>query len=204
LRALLSPDEIERAMRFHFPLHRQRFIITRGLLRKTLSQYLDTAPDQIRFIYGPHGKPYLENNSLDLQFNVSHSADLAVFALTAHLEIGVDIEKMEPDFNEGVAKRFFSPTEYAQLMALSSDEKMKGFYQIWSKKEAIIKALGQGVFLSLTDFSVSLQAKESITLTHLTPPSICYVEHFAVPEHYQAAFATLESIGGVSYYKAYL
>lgn len=200
LLALLSPDETERAMRFHFPLHRQRFIIARGLLRKTVSLYTGIAPEEIAFTFGHHGKPYLQNNELNLQFNVSHSADLAVFAFTTQQEIGVDIEKMEPHFNKEIAKRFFSPQEYRQLMALSADEKIKGFYQVWARKEAIIKALGEGLFTSLADFSVSLQhSKESIMLTHLKHEYSYHVESFFAADEYQAAFATLEPIESIVY-----
>jgi len=202
LLALLSPDEAERALRFHFPLHRQRFIIVRGLLRKTINLYTGIEPEKITLSFGRHGKPYLQNNPLNLQFNVSHSDNLAVFALTIQQEIGVDIEKMEPYFNKAVAKRFFSPQEYTQLMALSTDERIKGFYQIWTKREAIIKALGEGLFTSSADFSVSLrQTKESIMVIHLKHEYSYHVESFLVPNDYQAAFSTLEPIENIVYKK---
>src|SRR5690349_19880357 len=89
---LLSVDEKERADRFHFPHHRDRFIIARGKLRELLSRYTQVPAEDILFRYGPRGKPYLENNSLDLQFNVSHSDDFAVYAFALHSEVGIDIE----------------------------------------------------------------------------------------------------------------
>lgn len=200
LLALLSPDEVKRAMRFHFPLHKQRFIISRGLLRKTLSLYTGIAPDQIVFNYGAHGKPCLQVNPDALQFNVSHSADLAVFALTTHQEIGVDIEKIEPDFREDVAKRFFSSQEYAQLMDLTGSARNKAFYQIWSRKEALIKAMGKGLFTPLTDFSINLsQTKESVSLMYSGQQVNYYIENIYVPDGYQAAIATVEPIENIIY-----
>jgi len=200
LLALLHPNETERAMRLHFALHRQRFIIARGLLRKTLNLYTGIEPEKITFNLGRHGKLYLQDNTLNLQFNVSHSDDFAVFALTIQQEIGVDIEKMAPHFNKKVAERFFSKQEYIQLMALSPKERIEGFYQIWTKKEAIIKALGEGLFTSLADFSVSLrQAKESVMLTYLKNQYNYHVESFLLPEDYQVAFATLEPITNIVY-----
>lgn len=200
LLTLLSPDEVKRAERFHFPLHRKRYIITRGLLRKILNLYTKIASDQIVFTYGPHGKPYLADNTFNLQFNISHSADMAVFAFTTLQEIGVDIEKIEPGFKEEVAKRFFSKEEYVQLMALSGHEQIKRFYQIWCRKEAVIKTLGQGLFIAPESFSTNLpHNKETISLTHSQQTYQYYIENLTAPEGYQAAFATLEPIEKVIY-----
>ncbi|MCD6039743.1 MAG: sfp [Gammaproteobacteria bacterium] len=204
LLSLLSPDEVERAMRFHFPLHRQQFIITRGLLRKTLSRYTGSAAKEIAFIYGPQGKPFLKDNSDDLQFNVSHSADLAVFAVTTQQNIGVDIEKIEPPFKEDVARRFFSQKEYTQLLSLTDEDQIKVFFQIWAKKEALIKALGQGLWTSLSSFSVSIMpGDEAVRLTHLQETYLYHVKNFLTPEGYQAAFATSEPIQQCVYYSAH-
>ncbi len=203
LLALLSPDEVKRAMRFKLPLHSQRFIITRGLLRKTLSLYTGVAPDKIVFNYGEHGKPHLQANPYALQFNVSHSADIAIFALTTYQEIGVDIEKIEPHFREDVAKRFFSSQEYAQLMDLTGDARNKGFYQIWSRKEALIKAAGKGLFTLSSDFSINLsETKESVSLMYAEQQVNYYIENIYVPDGYQAAIATTEPINNISNYSA--
>lgn len=202
LLALLHPNEIKRVMRLHFALHRQRFIIARGLLRKTLHLYTGIEPEKIIFNVGPHGKPYLQDNILKLQFNVSHSDDVAVFALAIQQEIGVDIEKMAPHFNKKIAERFFSQQEYSQLIELSPKESIEGFYQIWTKREAIIKALGAGLFSSLADFSVSLrQAKETIRLTYLTHQYRYHVESVLLTEDYQLAFATAQPIINIVYKK---
>ncbi len=202
LQTLLSPDEMKRAMRFRFPLHKQRFIISRSLLRKTISLYTGISPENIIFTYNDHGKPSLQQNNLSLQFNISHSADVAIFALTINQEIGVDIEKIEPHFKEKIAKRFFTPQEYLQLMSLSDDARINGFYHIWSKKEALIKALGQGLLTLLSDFSIDpSQAKQSVSFTYLEHPYHYYLESIQVPEEYQGAFATRERIERVVYKK---
>lgn len=202
LLALLHPDETERAMRLHFALHRQRFIIARGLLRKTLNLYTGIEPEKITFNFGRDGKPYLQDNTFNLQFNISHSDDFAVFALTIQQEIGVDIEKMAPSFKKEVAKRFFSQQEYIQLMALSTKERNEGFYQIWTKREAIIKALGEGLFTSVADFSVTLGlGKESIILTYLKQSYSYHVESFLLLEEYQVALAALEPVADIVYKK---
>ena len=105
LLALLSSDETTRAERLRFPLHKKRFIIARGLLRKTLALYLNQAPELIQFSYGAHGKPALALPFL--KFNLSHSDDMLVLALTREKEVGIDIEKIKPHFKKEVAERFF-------------------------------------------------------------------------------------------------
>ena len=185
---LLSPDEVNRAARLQSPLHRQRFIFSRSYLRKILSLYTGIAPEQLVFDYGAHGKPYLQNNMRGIQFNVSHSADITLFAITIDQEIGMDIQKIKPYFREDIVKRFFSSQEQAQLMALSENARIEAFYQIWSMKEAVIKTIGQGLLTTpLADFSIDLSdLKGAISLRG----SQFNVEKVAVPEGYQAAVCT--------------
>lgn len=194
LAKLLSRDELHRAERFHFPIHQERFIITRGILRKTLSLYTNQAPDALIFHYGEHGKPFLTNNNSDLKFNVSHSHDRAVFAFTVHKEIGIDIEKKALSFKDSVAKRFFSPAEYQELMRLSEAEKIISFYKIWSRKEALIKALGKGLYTPLDSFTVSSQ-KDTQTVTCNAEHYL--VKHLAMDADFQTAFATIEPVTDV-------
>ena len=201
LLSLLSPDEVQRADRFHFPIHRQRFIIARATLRRILSLYMGLEPEEIVFEYGPHSKPYLQDKAFDLQFNLSHSHDIAVYALTKQAEIGVDIEKIE-DFKEDIAKRFFSPEEVAQLMQLPAEEKCSAFYTIWACKEAVIKTFGKGLYTSLADFSVSAQKKiQSINLKCEQKNDDLHLESFLVHPDYRAAFATNQMVEGVFYWQ---
>lgn len=189
LLSLLSEDEVNRAKRFKFPLHQQRFIIARGLLRKILSLYTNIPAKDIRFIYGERGKPYISDNRL--QFNVSHSHDMAVYALTGPAEIGIDIEKIEPEFKNSVAKRFFSEQEYQQLMDLPENKRTKAFYRIWARKEAIIKLIGQGLYVPLNNFSISsANQAESVSFVYQEKEYHYYFQSFQANPAYEAAFAT--------------
>lgn len=161
LRGLLSADELERAARFYFELHRQRFIVARGTLRCILGQYLDKKPADIQFVYGAQGKPALDDET-PLHFNVSHSHDIALFAIAFQHEVGVDIEFMRPlDDIDQLAARTFSAHEYANWALLPESQKQVGFFNCWTRKEAFIKALGQGLAYPLTDFDVTLQPGEA-------------------------------------------
>ncbi len=187
---LLSIDEKKRSERFRFITHRQRFIIARAFLRKILSLYTKETPQQLIFLYNNHGKPYLKNNPLNLHFNVSHSHNIAVFAITIQKEIGVDIEKVELRFNEAIAKRFFTVEECQQLMALPEKERVVGFYKIWSRKEALIKALGAELYLLINKFTVNLHKNiELIQFNYHDQQAMFHVENIDLQKNYQCAIA---------------
>lgn len=199
---LLSEDELQRANRFKFPKHRQRFIVARGLLRNILSLYTNVPPQEIIFSYGHRGKPFLKNNPLNLQFNVSHSDDVAVYALTKEVEIGVDIQKIEDKFNDMVAKRFFSESEYLQLNQVEEDQRISAFCQLWSGKEALIKAVGEGLYVPLGNFSINLgENPQWITLTHQQKSENFYLKNFFAYSDYQAAFATHQQVENILYWE---
>ena len=185
----LTIDEVTRANRFHFPLHRLRFIIARGLLRKILKLYTD---ETIAFIYGPKGKPFLRNNKMKLQFNVSHSEDWVVYAITLNTEIGVDVQKIDDHEHESIAKRHFSEQEYNALMAFPESERPLVFCSIWAAKEAIVKALGEGLHVSLQSFAVSVLEPSQWIL--LPGGEKYYLSYFFTHPDYQAAFATLQTV----------
>lgn len=199
---LLNPEELQRANRFRFPQHRQRFIIARGMLREILSTYTQISPQDIIFSYGPRGKPYLSGSHAHLQFNVSHSDDVAVYALTQNVEIGVDIQKIEDKFNDSVAKRFFSQQEYADLMQLSAAERPTAFCYLWACKEALIKAVGEGLYVPLGNFSVSLQDKSQwVSLTHADKTEKYFLQNFPVHDDYQCVFATAQTVEKITRWK---
>lgn len=198
---LLNENEMERAKRFRFEQHRQRFIVAHAVLRRILNLYTAILPEDIEFKVGHRGKPFLKNNLFDLQFNVSHSHDMAIYAITTHSEIGIDIEKMEPHFNEDLAKRFFSEREYTELIKLPAKDQIPAFYRIWSGKEAIIKALGEGLYFPIADFSLDLSKnKQAVELNHQGNTYIYYLENFSVNPEYQSSFATSEKINNVIHY----
>ncbi len=187
----LSIDEISRAERFHFPIHRERFIAARGMLRKLLGEYLNLEPNVITFSYNANGKPFLENTNIE--FNISHSNDIAVYAFTQSSPIGVDIEKAKETYEDAVAKRYFSEEEYADLNAMPDSEKAQTFYRIWSRKEAVIKALGKGIIYPLSSFSVPVvDSYEPLRLT--VEGAEWHLQSMQIDENYQSAFVTQQVV----------
>jgi 4'-phosphopantetheinyl transferase len=162
LAATLSPDERTRASRFRFERHRSHFICARGVLRAILSASLGVPPGSLVFEYGPRGKPFLANQSGPdgLQFNLSHSGGMALVALTRGVPVGVDIEcekrEMEVD---SIASRYFAQAEAAALTRLDQAARVRLFFRIWARKEAFIKALGQGMGIDLHSFEVPLNGE---------------------------------------------
>jgi 4'-phosphopantetheinyl transferase len=155
---VLSPDEIARANRFHFEKDRIHFTRCRSALRALLSEYLAIPAAEIRFEYLASGKPQLaaEQNPSALQFNVSHSANMAVIAVGSEHRLGVDIEKIRDDVDTtALAERFFSLRERAGLQALPDHLRVPGFFACWTRKEAFLKATGEGLSFPLEDFSVT-------------------------------------------------
>lgn len=178
---ILSPDELERFNRYKSPRDQKSFLVTRGILREVLSLYTYFSPEKIQFQYGHHGKPSLKENGL--QFNISHSDNMAVFAL-ANTNIGIDIQKKKAPINDAVAKRFFTENEFELLISLNEDEKIKKFYELWSEKEATIKLFGEGIF-------ALEKSKEN-------SPA---VEHVFVHPNYEMALATTEKIQYFEFYE---
>jgi 4'-phosphopantetheinyl transferase len=155
---VLSPDEIARASRFHFEKDRIHFTRCRSALRDLLAGYLAIPAAEIRFEYLTSGKPYLaaEQNPRALQFNVSHSANMALIAVGSEHRLGVDIEKIRGDVDTtALAERFFSLRERTGLQALPEHLRVPGFFACWTRKEAFLKATGEGLSFPLEDFSVT-------------------------------------------------
>jgi 4'-phosphopantetheinyl transferase len=167
-RALLSTDEAARASRLHFDRHRKAFVLGRAALRVLLGELLGQAPQDIQFLYGPKGKPELAGSSSWLCFNASNSGDLAAYAFTRGCPVGIDIEhsRLIPEIQD-IARRFFAADEVAELMNLPEAERLNGFYRCWTRKEAYIKAVGDGLSLPLDSFRVSLRPDEPARMLHL-------------------------------------
>jgi 4'-phosphopantetheinyl transferase len=156
LHGLLSSDERARAARFRFARDRDRYVVGRGLLRRLLAGYLGIEPVAVAFRYGAHDKPELDGRAP--AFNVSHSGPVGLFAFVNVGEIGVDVEldREQPD-HEQIAERFFSPAEREALRALPAALRSYGFLSCWTRKEAFVKARGDGLSLALDSFDVSLE-----------------------------------------------
>jgi len=157
--SFLSEDEMARALRFHFDRDRIRFIVARGTLRMVLASYLNISPVDVRFRYEEYGKPTLDFGlQVDvLNFNLSHSGDVALFAVGWERKIGIDIERIQEDFGGmDVASRYFSISELKSLLSLPSELRPLGFFNGWTRKEAYVKARGDGLQLRLDSFDVTL------------------------------------------------
>ncbi len=156
--ALLSDDEKARAKRLKFERDRLKFITGRGVLRQILSRYLPVRAEEILFTYGSQGKPALaEAQAQALQFNLAHSRNLAIYAVTRQQSVGVDVEYIRQlDDMTQMAARFFSARENAVFQSLPETDKPAGFFNCWTRKEAWLKACGDGLTKALDQFDVTL------------------------------------------------
>lgn len=163
LKSLLSSDELERANRFVRDEHRDKFIIAHAFLRLVIAQYIDLSANAIQFLEGVDGKPYINDG---LSFNISHSGDYCLVAISRSDHIGVDIEKMTADGKLDVAERFFSQEENQILRQTPPNDIPHAFFNIWALKEALLKATGKGITsIRLNSFSVALNCeKQQIAL----------------------------------------
>jgi 4'-phosphopantetheinyl transferase len=155
----LSADESARANRFHSPRDRERFVASRGILRRILGRYLNMDPAELHFSYGLKGKPELSGIDYPqkLHFNVSRSNGLSLIALAWEKEVGVDVEFIrEGVAEERIAEHFFSPIEMSLLRALPQKDRTPAFFACWTRKEACLKARGEGLQGGLDEFTVSL------------------------------------------------
>jgi 4'-phosphopantetheinyl transferase len=164
---LLSPDEQERAERFHRELDRIQFRLTHSAVRMILAQYLNVGPQELSFASGIGGKPELASHFRDtgIQFNLSHSSELALLAVAREAVVGADVEWINPEIAIGeIAERFFSAAEIQVLNALPADERVDAFFSCWTRKEAYIKALGEGLSVPLDSFEVAFGSQRAAAL----------------------------------------
>lgn len=156
LAAFLSPDETERARRFHFDRDRVRYSIARGLLRALIGRYLSCHPASISFRYDSFGKPHLAHPDAKLFFNLSHSGNIALYAFTSAGELGIDIAWHDARVQgEKIARRFFTSDECSFIQQGSSEGSQERFFYLWSRKEAYIKAVSKGLSVPLNEFEVA-------------------------------------------------
>ena len=166
----LSMNERTRAKRFHFKQDKKRFIVGRGILRTILGCYLRIEPSRLQFCYGENGKPALANTlgKGAIHFNLSHSDGLALYFFSQDREIGVDIERVHDiDDIEQIARCFFSVRENVMFRALPKSKKKEAFFNCWTRKEAYIKAIGDGLTCPLNQFDVTLTPGEPACLLEI-------------------------------------
>jgi 4'-phosphopantetheinyl transferase len=159
LEALLDPDELRRAERFRFAHDRERYIVGHGLLRRVLSHYLGSAPQEVTFARGAHGKPFLPDQGI--QFNFSDTKDGILIAVSRGLELGADVETMQRAVDHlAVSAHYFTPEEQEDILR-ASDTKRR-FLELWTRKEAVLKASGVGI---MDDLKVLRVDPEQVSLT---------------------------------------
>jgi 4'-phosphopantetheinyl transferase len=165
--ATLSVDETARANRFFLARDRSAFIAAHGILRQLLASYLHHAPADLHFGYQPRGKPFLVPHFryTPLEFNIAHSHGLALLAFSLGSAVGVDVEFVRSDIaSEEIAERYFAPQEVAELRSLPPAQRQEGFFSGWTRKEAYLKALGDGLQIPLASFRVSLTPSQPAVL----------------------------------------
>jgi len=156
LEAILSADERKRAYAFATPLLQQRFIGGRGVLRLVLGACCGKAPENLEFIYGPYGKPYLAGAETDWKFNMAHSNHIALIAVSRYVEIGVDIEIDRPLTDlAALINLCFSEQERNACLAMTQEQQRTEFYRIWTYKEALLKASGKGLQMDLQELEIA-------------------------------------------------
>jgi 4'-phosphopantetheinyl transferase len=163
----LVADEQARARRFYFERDREHFIVARGVLRAILGCYLNRPPECVAFRHGTHGKPAIAGDTdlHGIRFNVSHSHGLALYAITRGRKVGIDLERIRSDLAAmEIAERFFSRREITTLQALPTEAQRQAFFECWTRKEAYIKARGEGLSLPLDQFDVSLASGEPVAV----------------------------------------
>lgn len=160
----LSEDELLRANRFVFPSDRNHFMVARGRLRELLAMYLQCSPEDLQFRTGQYGKPSLPDD-INVRFNLTHSYGLALYGFAKQRELGIDVEKIRPEFaSEEVAERYFSVAERRELRELPPELRTTAFFLCWTRKEAYVKAHGDGLQIPLDSFDVSLTPGQPETL----------------------------------------
>lgn len=204
LQKTLSPDELLRLEKFHFETDRERALVARGGLRDILARYLNTTPSKIQFHYTEHGKPFL--NQTTLNFNVSHANNCIVIAITENMLVGVDVEYHKKSFDYmSIAREFFTRNEYANLLTFHSEERHLAFYRCWTQKEAFLKGIGMGLHVPLDQFEVSIFPFEnpkvlevSKNLNNFEKNKGWYISHINPGEDYSAALATSKKHNEIS------
>lgn len=198
--SILSPDEIQRAARFHFEHHRHYFIRARITLRNTLAAYLKQPPESIVFDYGPKGKPFLKDYPL-LSFNLSHSHHQALLIIGQTYPVGIDIEHYAARPYAGIGRHVFSLEENEKLSQLPESLKPFMFFNTWAQKEAFIKYLGLGLSYPVEQLTVNNLANTAYTLHCPREKVDCIMMPFMPLVGYAAAICYHPKIQSIRYHQ---
>ena len=201
---ILSEDEKKRANSFKFEIHKNRFIIARSTMKLILSRYLNLPPEKIKFKYNAYGKPQLVNElkSEGLEFNLSHSENLAIYGISRHHLVGVDLEYLRPMKEaEKLAERFFCSREFEAIKSLSIDKKEKAFFKLWTAKEAYLKAIGKGISGGLEQIEISLKEPMELIKVPENAQSCWELLSFTPHPNYIAAMVVEGKKANINYYE---
>jgi 4'-phosphopantetheinyl transferase len=186
----LTAQERQRAAKFINPTHGNRWTIARGYLRQILGKYINLTPDAIVFNYGAQGKPALEGK--DIQFNLSHSVDRAVYAISAKYPVGIDLEHIHPLPAADLVDRFFSSAEKRIFHSLPIELQQAAFFHAWTQKEAYLKACGTGLSTPLDQIEVSIDPRTPAAIISTPISGIWQIQKLEISTEYASAIV----IGG--------
>ena len=195
--SVLTSQELQQAQEFRFHQGRERFILGRGMMRHVLAHWLRIPATEVVFRFTGHGKPHLADAASDVQFNLSHSGDLILLAVTRGVQLGVDIERRrEIKRRDQIAQGILAAKELKEYEALSEPERQSAFFTIWTRKEAIIKAVGRGLSFPLTELEVSFDAEPRLLRYGKTTGTNVpwHLSNVACPKEYVASLATGEPV----------
>jgi 4'-phosphopantetheinyl transferase len=195
----LTTQERQRAAKFINPLHGNRWTVARGYLRQILSKYLDLTPAEIVFSYGQQGKPAVEDNSL--QFNLSHSGDRAVYAISAKYPVGIDLEFIHTLPATDLVDRFFSATEQQIFHRLPANLQQAAFFHAWTQKEAYLKACGTGLSTPLDQIEVSIDPRTSAEIISAPIAGIWQIQQLVISTEYAGAIVIGGNYDRIEYLK---
>ena len=198
LRQFLTTSEHQRADKFINPTHGDRWIVARGYLRQILSQYLDRTPAKIGFTYSQHGKPTIEDTQI--QFNLSHSRDRAVYAISARSPVGIDIESIHPLPAADLVDRFFSPAEQGIFHNLPIDTQQAAFFHAWVQKEAYLKACGTGLSTPLDKIEVSIDPSTPAAIISAPVAGIWQIQKLDISPEYASAIVVGGEYDKIQYF----
>ncbi len=208
---MLSDEEQARALRYKFPQHQQQFVIFHGFMRQVLARYLGLELHEVVFKKGDKGKPYIitsDSDKVALQFNLSHTQNVALLALSSDLELGVDIEHTARKTDwQGISRRFFTDTEQAALLSLTEKEQEEAFYDLWTRKEAYMKVIGSGLALAPTQFSLTVLPQPPALISHdsdkFRPDWCVQFQSLSLPENLDGFCATVAASGSIESCRIY-
>jgi 4'-phosphopantetheinyl transferase len=197
LSQFLTEAEHQRAAKFINPLHGDRWIVARGNLRQILSQYIDLTPAQIVFTYSPHGKPEILGSQI--QFNLSHAHDRAVYAISAKHPVGIDLEYIHPLPAADLVDRFFSSTEQAIFHSLPIEIQQAAFFHAWTQKEAYLKACGTGLSTPLDQIEVSIDPRKPVEIISTPTDDIWQIQKLEIFPKYTGAIVVGGEFAKIDY-----